>query len=82
MPLKSGFSDGLGGGSFFKPLIFSALCVAFRSFIILDVVYLMAKIRISEQKAKFYLNFFERECLRRSQWYKKNRIIAKKYPTF
>ena len=44
-PLFTEFSDGLGGGSFFKPLIFSALCVAFRSFIILDVVYLMAKAR-------------------------------------
>ena len=73
--------------SFFKPLILSALCVAFRCFIVSAVEYLRArtvqtecnqarlncrgaarsrsvytaKIRISEQKAKFYLNFFERE---------------------
>ncbi len=42
-PLKSGFSDGLGGGNSSNPLIFSELCVAFRNFIIFVVAYLLAR---------------------------------------
>ena len=35
--------QNIGGGSFIKPLIFSELCVAFRSFVISAVAYLLAR---------------------------------------
>ena len=53
----------LGGGSFIKPLIFSELCVAFRNFIFLVVVNLMAKIQTLSDKTKTfprkYINFYD-----------------------
>ena len=55
----------LGGGSFIKPLIFSELCVAFRSFVISAVAYLLAKLINIWQSAKTFpqkSSIFLRKC--------------------